>query len=123
MKLSKKRGLVGVNGVLDSQAHSKRGGDADGRGAADFQFANRLPNRRHIVTFDLDKLGRQARLVDQPQMAVDSADPAQRRNYLPWWRRAHVEANLRETLHAEGVRHRSVRNFAIHDVDGLGNRR
>src|SRR5207342_921719 len=62
-----------------------------------FQIANCLPKCRHIVAICLDKLGRQSRLIDQPQVAVDAADPAQRRNYLASLRRAHVEANLRET--------------------------
>ena len=56
--------------VLHAQAHAVRGGDPDGRGPADPQHLDRLPNGLHVAALDLDELDRQPRLIDQPQMPV-----------------------------------------------------
>ncbi len=53
--------------------------DPDRRRTADPQRLDRLPDRRHVPAVDLDELGRQPRLVDQPQEARRRIpDPADR---------------------------------------------
>ena len=48
--------------------------------AADAQRFDGLPTGLDVAAVDLDELDRQPRLVDQPQMAIDAADPVKRLN-------------------------------------------
>ena len=60
---------------LQAEADPVGRGDADGRGPADPQHLDRLPDRFHVVAIDLDQFDRQPRLVDHPQVAVRPANP------------------------------------------------
>ena len=73
----KKGRLVAAGGVLHAETHAVGRGDADGRRAADAKRLDGFPHRLHVAAFDLDALDRQPRLVDQPQAAVDAADPVE----------------------------------------------
>ena len=62
-------------------------GDADRRRTADPERPDRLPDGGHVAAVDPDELGRQPRLVDQPDVPVaaspDPADRLQRRASRP----------------------------------------
>ena len=69
-------GFVGAGRRLHADTHAVGGGDADRRSTTHAKHLYRFPNGLHVAAIDVDKLHRQPRLVDQPQMPVHLADPA-----------------------------------------------
>ncbi len=69
------QGACVAHNVLDPEADTIGGGDADGRRTSDAQRLDGFPDGLNIAAVDFDQLGRQPRLVDQPQVAIDVADP------------------------------------------------
>ena len=69
--------FVPVEHGLQAQAHAVGGRDADGRRPAHAEHADRLADGLDVAALDLGTLQRQEGLIDQPQVAVDPADPAQ----------------------------------------------
>src|SRR5262245_45072545 len=62
--------------------HGRR--DADGRRSAHAQRADRLPHLLRRAAVAIDQLRRQQRLIDEPHMPVDAADPGDRPRRSPW---------------------------------------
>ena len=71
----KERRFIASDDVLHAKTHAISGGHADGRRAANPQHLDGFPRGLDVAAVDFDKLDRQPRLVDQPQMPIDSADP------------------------------------------------
>ena len=74
----KKGRFIGIGGRLHADAHPVGGGDADGLAApAHAERSDRLGDSFEIAAVDFDELAGQAGLVDQPQAAIDAAEPVE----------------------------------------------
>ena len=84
--------FIDVAACIHTDAHAVRRRHADRRGAAHAEPLDRLPHILDRAAFEIHRLRRQPRLIEQHEMATDIAFPANRGEWFQSYRHATTEA-------------------------------